>query len=63
MSLAEIKTAVLSLNEAEQKQLVLELLQAIWPNISSDDASLTIIKKLIDEESVKIYQQEHMDHI
>lgn len=63
MNFSEIKTAILGLTEAEQRQLFLELLPEIWPKISGDAACLALLKNLLDEESVKTYQQEHMDHI
>lgn len=63
MNFSEIKTAILGLNETEQRQLVQEVLPEIWPKISGDAACLALLKKLLDEESVKAYQQEHLDHI
>ncbi len=63
MQFDEIKAAVMNLDEGEQRRVVLELLPEIWPQIVGDDSCLQLIRKLVDEESVKKYQQEHLDHI
>ena len=63
MNFEAIKAAVLNLDEGEHRRVVLELLPAIWPKIVGDDACIKFIRKLIDEESVKRYQEEHLDHI
>jgi hypothetical protein len=63
MDFEAIKAAVMNLDEGEQRRVVLELLPALWPKIATDDACLKLMKKLIDEESVKRYQEEHLDHI
>jgi hypothetical protein len=63
MEFEEIKAAIMNLDEGEHRRLVLELLPAIWPKIVGDDACIKLIRKLIDEESVKEYQAEHLDHI
>jgi hypothetical protein len=63
MKFEEIKAAVMNLDEGEQRRVVLELLPEIWPKIVGDDACIKLIRKLVDEESVKRYQQEHLDHI
>jgi hypothetical protein len=63
MEFEAIKAAVMNLDEGEQRRVVLELLPAIWPKIVADEACLNLIRKLIDAESVKRYQAEHLDHI
>ena len=63
MKFDEIKAAIMNLDEGEHRRLVLELLPEIWPNIVGDDSCIKLLRKLVDEESVKKYQQEHMDHI
>jgi hypothetical protein len=63
MKFEEIKAAVMNLDEGEQRRVVLELLPEIWPQIVGDAGCLKLIRKLVDEESVKRYQQEHLDHI
>jgi len=63
MKFDEIKAAIMNLDEGEHRRLVLELLPEIWPKIVGDDSCLKLLRKLVDEASVKKYQQEHMDHI
>lgn len=63
MKFEEIKAAVMNLDEGEQRRVVLELLPEIWPKIVGNDACIKLIRKLVDEESVKRSQQEHLDHI
>jgi len=63
MKFDEIKAAVMNLAEGEQRRVVLELLPAIWPKIVGDAACIKLLRKLVDEESVKRYQEEHLDHI
>lgn len=63
MKFEEIKTAIMNLAESEQRRVVLELLPEIWSNIVGDDACIKLLRKLVDEESVRRYQEEHMDHI
>ena len=63
MKFEAIKAAIMNLDEAEQRKVVLELLPAIWPKIVGDDSCIKLLRKLVDEESVNRYQQEHMDHI
>jgi hypothetical protein len=63
MNFEAIKAAVMDLDEGEQRRVVLELLPAIWPKIVTDEACLKLIRKLVDAESVKKYQEEHLDHI
>jgi len=63
MNFEAIKAAVMNLDAGEQRRVVLELLPEIWPQIVGDDSCIKLIRKLVDAESVKRYQQEHMDHI
>jgi hypothetical protein len=63
MNFEAIKAAVMNLDAGEQRRVVLELLPEIWPHIVGDDSCLKLIRKLVDEESVRRYQQEHLDHI
>lgn len=63
MTFDEIKAAIRSLTDPEQQRLALELLQELWPKLAGDDSSLQLIRKLVDEESVRKYREEHLDHI
>ncbi len=63
MDFEGLKAALLNLDEVEQRRLVLEILPLIWSKIAADDSCLSLLRNLLDEESVRIYQQEHLDHI
>jgi hypothetical protein len=63
MKFDEIKLEIMNLDEKEKRRVVLELLPEIWLQIVRDDECIKLLRKLIDEESVKMYQEEHMDHI
>ncbi len=63
MEFEEIKAAVLNLDGAGQRRVVLEVLPAIWPQIVKDEACLKLVRELIDGATVKTYQEEHLDHI
>jgi hypothetical protein len=63
MTFNEIKTAVMNLDAKEQKRVVMELVPAIWSKVVGDEACLAALRKLVDEEAVKKYKEEHMDSI
>ena len=63
MTFDEIKAAIMSLDDQGKKQVVLEVLPAIWPKIVGDDACIGLLRKMVDEESVQKYREEHMDSI
>jgi len=63
MNFEAIKAAVMNLDADEQRRVVLELLPEIWPQIVGDASCLKLIRQLVDAESVRRYQQEHLDHI
>jgi len=63
MTFNEIKTAVMNLDAKEQKRVVLELVPAVWSKVVGDESCLKFLRKLVDEESVKKYKDQHMDSI
>ena len=63
MKFDEIKVEIMNLDEKEQRRVVLELLPEIWPQIVRDDSCIQLLRKLVDEESVRRDQEEHLDHI
>jgi len=63
MTLDEIKAAVRDLDDQGKKRVVMELLPEIWPKIIGDEACLEFIRKMVDEEAVRQYKEEHMDGI
>jgi hypothetical protein len=63
MTFEEIKVAIMNLDQKEQRRVVLELLPEIWLKIVKDDSCIKLLRKLIDEESERRYQEENMNHI
>ncbi len=63
MKFDEIKRVIMNLDEKEQRRVVLELLPEIWPQIVGDDSCIKLLRKLVDEESIRTYQEEHMNHL
>ncbi len=63
MTFEEIKAAIMNLDDTGQKRVVLEVLPAIWPQIVGDDSCLRLLRGLVDDESVRKYREEHLDHI
>jgi hypothetical protein len=59
----EIKAAIMNLDERDQRRLVLEVLPEIWPNLIGDDSCIKLLRNLVDAETVRRYQDEHMDHL
>jgi hypothetical protein len=43
--------------------VVLELLPEIWSKVVGDESCLRLLRNLVDEESVRKYREEHLDHI
>ncbi len=62
MRFEEIKAAIVNLEKRDQRRVVLEVLPAIWPHLVGDEACLEFLRHLVDEESVRSYREEHMDH-
>jgi hypothetical protein len=63
MTFEEIKTAVVALDAPGRKRVVCELLPEIWPTIVGDEVCLDFMRKLVDEDAVRQYKDEHMDSI
>ena len=63
MTFDEIKVAILTLDDRGKRRVVMEVLPAIWPKIVGDDACIELLQKMVDEESVRKYREEHMDSI
>ncbi len=61
MTFDEIKAAVVGLDDAGKKRVVCELLPEIWASIVKDATCLDFLRKIVDEEAVRKYQEEHMD--
>jgi hypothetical protein len=63
MTFEEVKLAVLSLNDADQKRLITEVVPVIWPKVCGDQACVNRVRGLVDEDTIKEYKKQHMDHI
>ena len=63
MTFNELKTAVLNLDQSEQKRFVLEMLTEIMPKVCTDETCLNRIRNFVDEETIKTYRGQHMDGI
>ncbi len=61
MTFDEIKTAIMNLDDQGKKRVVCELLPAIWLAVVKDEACLDFVRKMVDEEAVRKYKEEHMD--
>jgi len=63
MTYDEIKQAILKLEAADQKRLIVEVIPQIWQQVCTDDACLEKFRSLVDEETVRSYRDQHMDNI
>lgn len=63
MTFEEVKSAVLSLSEADQKRLIMEVVPQIWPKACIDDTCVDTVRELVDEATVKKYKEQHMGGI
>ncbi len=63
MTLEEIKQAILQLPSVDQKRLIVEIVPAIWGQACQDEECLTVMRGLVDEETVRKYREQHMDGI
>jgi hypothetical protein len=63
MTYDEIKSAILKLSGAEQKRLVVEMIQLVLPVVCTDEACLKQIRSFVDDETMKQYRQQHMGNI
>ena len=63
MTFDEIKSAILSLSEAEQKKLMTEVVPLLWPKACLDDFCVAKFRELVDEATIKEYREQHMGDI
>ncbi len=63
MTFEEIKSAVMSLSESDQRRFIVEVLPKIWPQACVDDACVEEVRGLVDESTVQEYRKQHLDHI
>ena len=63
MTFEEVKEAVLNLSDEDQKRLITEVIPKIWGKACNDDACLIAVRKLVDEDAVRTYREQHMNGI
>ncbi len=59
----QVKLAVLSLEEQDQKRLIMEVLTEIMPKVCRDEECLSQIRNFVNQETVREYREQHMDSI
>ena len=63
MTFDEVRAAIMAMAAQEKKRIVMEVLPEIWPKIVEDEACLDFLRKLVDQEAVRKYKEEHMGNI
>ncbi len=63
MTLDEIKSAILSLSEADQKNFIAEVVPLLWPKACLDDFCVAKFRELVDEATIKEYREQHFGSI
>ncbi len=63
MTLEEMKSAVLSMSEADQKKFITEVVPIIWPKACLDDYCVAKFRELVDEATIKEYRDQHLGDI
>lgn len=63
MTFEEVKSAVMSLSPEGQKRLIMEVVPSIWPKACLDEACVDAVRNLVDEATLKEYQEQHMASI
>ena len=63
MTYEEVKSAVLNLDQSEQKNLVMEVLTELLPKVCTDEACISQIRDFVNEEAISTYRKQHMDGI
>ena len=63
MNFEEIKSAIMNLNDQDQKRLILEVVPAIWPTVCLDDICVDSFRQLVDEATVREYREQHLGSI
>lgn len=53
MHFEEIKSAIMNLNDKDQKRLIIEVVPAIWPTVCLDDVCVARLRDLVDEARIK----------
>lgn len=63
MTYDQIKSAILNLEQNEQKRLIMEVLTEMLPRVCTDEDCLSQIRNFVDEETIRTYREQHMGGI
>lgn len=63
MDFEQLKKSVINWSPADQKALIMEVIPAIWANISGDEECFDRLRGLLDASAVRCYEQQHMGGI
>ena len=63
MKTEDIKLAIRNLEQSEQRRLMMEVLPEILPKACTDEACLTVVRDFINEETSRLYREQHMGGI
>lgn len=63
MTFEQVKSAVLNLDQSEQKRLIIEVLTEILPQVCTDEECLSQIRNFVNEETIRTYREQHMGGI
>ncbi len=63
MTFEQVKSAVLNLDQSEQKRLIIEVLTELLPEVCTDEECLNQIRNFVNEETIKTYREQHMGGI
>lgn len=63
MTFEQVKSAVLNLDQSEQKRLILEVLTELLPAVCTDEECLDQIRNFVNEETIRTYREQHMGGI
>lgn len=63
MTYDQIKSAILNLEQSEQKRLIMEVLTEMLPRVCTDEDCLSQIRTFVDEETIRTYREQHMGGI
>ncbi|MGB3223098.1 MAG: hypothetical protein WBB23_09880, partial [Desulforhopalus sp.] len=63
MTFEQVKSAVLNLDQSEQKRMILEVLTELLPEVCKDEECLNQIRNFVNEETIRTYREQHMGGI
>lgn len=63
MNLEDLKTSIMQLKTEEQRQLMMDILPELLPQVCTDEACLDLVRDFVNEESSRSYREQHMGGI